>query len=378
MTPVTRPRRIAVVATHAITVKALMRGQLRHLAAAEWDVVVVTSPDPDLAEFARAEGVRVVEIPMVRTVAPVRDLLALTRFVRLFRQLRPDVVSAGTPKGGLLGMVAAWLARVPVRVYILRGLRLETITGVLGRIMRLTERMASACSTHVLSVSRSLQVLYVDLGLAPESKIHVLGAGSSNGVDTARFSPAARSPRTPTIGYVGRLTRDKGVADLWAAFKLVCEQVAGARLLVVGDFESADPVPEGLRRELLADERVTITGFVSDPAPLYKEMSVLVLPTRREGLPNAPLEAAASGVPVVAYAATGTVDAVDDGVTGALVGQGQVEGLAAAVATYLEDADLAQAHGDAGRARVATLFDSQLVWNRLERFYRHGCEGGAR
>src|SRR5205085_10744482 len=130
-------------------------------------------------------------------------------------------------------------------------------------------------------------------------------------------------------------------------------EVPGARLLLVGDFEAGDPVPETVARRLRADPGVLRPGFVADVAPLYGVMDVLAFPSLREGFPNVPLEAAAAGVAAVAFRATGTADAVVHGETGMLVEPGDGAGMAAALALYLRDPALRLRHGAAARARAA-------------------------
>lgn len=379
-----RPRLLYVV-THPLTARTLLRGQLRYLAERGFEVALATSPGPDLETAVAQEGVPVFEVPMAREIAPAADLLSLVRLGRAIRAFRPHLVHAGTPKAGLLGMLAARRAGVPVRLYTVRGLRLETARGARRRLLAAAERAAAGLAQRVVCVSASLRRRYLDLGLAPAEKVTVLGAGSSNGVDAERFRPrppgdpeaAARRRElgipegAPVVGFVGRFTRDKGIGELLDAFDgPVSARFPEARLLLVGGFEEGDPVPAGVRELLASHPRVARAGFVLDTAPWYGPMEVLAFPSRREGFPNAPLEAAASAVPVVGWAATGTIDAVADGETGRLVPVGDVAALGEALVRYLSDRGLARRHGAAGRARVERLFRRERVWEEWERELR--------
>ncbi len=379
--------RLLLVATDSLTAWALMSGQPAFFRERGWEVFVAASPSARLEEVGRREGVEVVPVPIAREIRPLSDLASLFRLLRAVRRLAPDIVSAGTPKAALLGLAAARLAGVPVRVHTLRGLRLETAAGLKRRLLAAAERATARCATHIVCVSPSLRRRYLDLGLADPDRTTVLGHGSSNGVDLERFSPASAgddrgggserlraelglAAGAPVVGFVGRLTRDKGIADLADAFfDEILVRFPRARLLLVGDFEAGDPVSAATRRRLAGDGRVARPGFVEDPAPYYRLMDVLALPSYREGFPNTPLEAAASGVPVVGYAVTGTVDAIEDGVTGALVPAGDRRALAGALCAYLEDPERRRRHGLAARRRVEQYFDRRSVWEAWSREY---------
>lgn len=375
--------RLVTITTHPITLANLMRGQLAYLRERGLEVIVISSPGPELDEVARREGVRTIGVPMERAIRPWRDFRALLRLHRVLCELRPDVVEASTAKAGLLGMLAALSARVPRRVYLLRGLRAERLRGVCSWLLRRVEWMTARAATHIRCVSPSLARLYCDQGFADAEKVVVLGSGSSNGVDAHRYSPRRSDPDAalrlraelgiaadaPVVGFVGRLVRDKGIGDLLAAMDRLCRQLPEARLLLLGPLEQEDPVAPIDRRRIEHDPRVIAPGAVADAAPYYPVMDVLALPSYREGFPNAALEAAAAEVPVVAYRVTGSVDAVEDGVTGRLVEPGGIGPLADALRDYLVDPQLQQMHGQAGRERVLREFRQEPLWEAIYEDY---------
>lgn len=367
--------------TSALSARYLMAGQLADLRAHGFDVTVLCAGGGDLELVARREGVAVIPIPIVRDIAPLADLRALVRLVLALRRVRPDIVNYGTPKAALLGSIAAALLRIPVRIYVLRGLRSETTRGIKRFVLERGERLTAALSHRVVCVSESLRKSYVARGLAPEAKTVVLGSGSSNGVDVSRFSRdpvAAAGIRREhgiadgdvVIGFIGRLTKDKGIDDLLAAFEIVLKTAPHARLLVIGQPESGDPVGNATLNRLHAHPRVTRLPLVTEIAAHYRAIDVLVLPSYREGFPNVVLEAAAASLPAVGYRATGTVDAIDDGVTGTLTPPGDVEALAAALVRYVLDPDLRHRHGAAGRVRVEASFAREQVWAQMRELYR--------
>ncbi len=377
------PRRLTVV--HVMTVPVslgFLRGQPAFMRARGIDLQAVTSPGPELEAWGRAEGVPVHAVEMPRRISPLQDLAALWRLARLLRRLRPDLVHAHTPKGGLLGMMAAALAGVPARLYHIRGLPYAAAAGRRRHLLRTTERISCGLAHRVLAVSRSMRDLAVGDGLCPAGKIDVLCGGSGNGVDArGRFSPAtpeaAAAARAalglpagaPVIGFVGRLVRDKGVVELAEAWRALRDDFPGAHLLLAGPEEAQDAVPPAVLAALRADPRVRFLGMVRDTPRAYAAMDLVALPTYREGFPNVALEAGAMGLPIVATAVPGCTDAVVDGTTGILVPAGDAGALAAGLRRYLADPALRAAHGGAGRARVLAEFRQEAIWEALAAEY---------
>lgn len=373
-----RPR-LLYITTHGKAALGLMRGQLTMLRKRGFDVSVVAAPSWELDAVAEREGVPTIAVPMNREITPLQDLVALFQLVRVIKQVRPDLVNAGTPKAGLLGMIAARIAGVPARIYVLRGLRLETTSGLKRLLLKTTERIASACAHQVVCVSPSIRQVYVDQYLAPAWKCMVPGAGSSNGIDVSRFQKtderlaSARAirrqmnipPDAPVVGFVGRLTRDKGIVELTEAFRSVQLHHPDVRLLLVGEFESGDPVPQETIDWLRASPAVCVAGFSKDPSDFYSVMDLLAFPSYREGFPNVPLEAAAAGIPVAGFAATGTVDAVVNGKTGRLVPTGNAAALADVISDYLTNDILRYQHGLEGQRRARSEFSHEVIWNAM-------------
>jgi lipopolysaccharide/colanic/teichoic acid biosynthesis glycosyltransferase len=179
-------------------------------------------------------------------------------------------------------------------------------------------------------------------------------------------------PEAPVIGFVGRLTKDKGISELVDAYLELRRRIPELRLLLVGEMEEGDPLPAATRRCLESEQGVLRTGFVEDPADYYHVMDVFAFPTYREGFGNVALEANAAGKPVVAFRATGAADAVVDGVTGMLVPVGDSGALARALEVVLKDRRLAAEMGSAGRERVLREFRPEMVWDAMAEEYARG------
>lgn len=376
--------RLVYIATHPVTAFRLMDGQLGYMRRQGFDVTVITSPGALLDRTAAREGVRSIPIPMTREITPMGDGLALARLVQTLTRLRPTLVNAGTPKAGLLGVTAARLCRVPVVVYLLRGLRFEGTAGVKRLLLCASEHVAAGLADRVFVNGESLRQRFITLGCAPAAKTWVPSSGSSNGVEVERFAPSperrawARQERVRlgiperavVIGFVGRFARDKGIVELLEAFERAALRDARLHLLLVGDHDDTDPLPREARARLESDPRISTTGFVDEPAPFYSLMDVFAFPSHREGFPNAPLEAAAAELPVVAYRVVGSEDAVVDGVTGLLLPRADVVALETGLLRYVGDPALRAQHGRAGRARVELEFERKVVWAALADEYK--------
>ncbi len=349
-----------------------------------FEIHAVSSPGVQLNNVADIEGVAVHPVKMTREITATKDLMALSNLYFLFRSLLPTIVHAHTPKGGLLGVLAARLARVPIVIYNMHGLPFIIANGFKRKLLWSSETIACRLAHRVLAVSNTIRQKAVNYGICAEEKIRVLALGSIKGVDAhGRFNPQ-RMPSTIrqeireryqiprealVVGFVGRIVRDKGIVELEAAWQSLKGEFNELFLLLVGPIEPQDPVPAAVLARLQADPRVRFIGSVSNSAPFYTAMDLLVLPTYREGFPITPLEAAAMELPVVATNVDGCVEAVADGVTGLLVPPRDPKALIAAIERLILDPELRQQMGQAGRRRVLEEFRPEIIWQALYENY---------
>ncbi len=368
-----RPR-ILILTTIPETMAAFLVPQLRHLDAGGFDVHVASSPGAALDTLEVPSSVQRHRIAIERRPSPVHDLASLWNMIRLIRLIRPQIVHAHTPKAGLIGMAAARLARVPVRLYTVHGLPLLTRGGMWRQVLEVAERASASMATHTYSVSESVRDLMDELRLTGSRRVTVLGSGSCAGVDTERFRPcgagrdAARAmygirQDATLVTFVGRLARDKGIAVLAEAWPTVAAEFPGAHLLLAGERDNSDPACDLRMEELRCHPRVTFAGPVAkDAMPgIYAATDIGVLPTFREGLPQTALEAGAAGIPMVSTRVSGVVNAVVDGVTGLLVPAHQATPLAIAIGLLLKNPDLRRRMGGAARAHVVSSFSEDRV-----------------
>lgn len=327
-------------------------------------------------EFPHDEG------PICRELSPCRDVYALTWLVRYFRHHRYDVVHTHTPKAGLIGPLAARLAGVPLIVHTVHGFLFHDRMPLPARFAGRTVETWTAAWVDALlfQSSEDYAIAGRTRGLGGPFRFYV-----GNGIDLDRFrqadSVADRSrlrsalgigPSDFVVGYVGRLVKEKGVLDLLRAFERFCQSRSHARLLIVGPQEKAT------QKDSLSDEDlgywrervpVIFTGYRSDVAELYSTMDLFVLPSYREGLPRALVEACTSGIPAIATEIRGNSEVLQHGVTGLLFPPGDVESLVLSMTQAADQPGLTHARAAAARDHATARFDQKQVFGRVDQAY---------
>lgn len=385
-------KRLLYIATVPATLRNFLDGQNSFMRARGLELFAAASPGPALEELKERDGVRVYPVEIAREIRPLQDLRAFVQLCRVIREVEPDLLHVSTPKAALLGALAGVLCRVPARLFLIRGLATENEVGLRRTVYRLAEALTAACCHEVVAVSPSLLEFARRERIVREGTGKVAGHGMSNGIDVERFDPArvdpvdlesflpASKPRPERwLGFVGRLTKDKGVEDLAAAWERLRERYPDWGLILVGRWSEHDPVAPEVRARLEADPRVVLPGLRRDVPEWLSNMDVFVFPSHgTEGFPNSPMEAAAMQLPVVATRVVGCVDAVEDGITGMLVPPRDVENLAEAVGGYMDSPTLRERHGEAGRSRVVRRFRRDQVWVGLHSIYAELLESKRR
>lgn len=301
-------------------------------------------------------------VPMSRAIAPLEDFLAVFRSYRTLKRLRPDVVVGATPKAAAVSMLAAFVARVPRRVFHVWGARWESLSGWRRALLRAADNVAARLSTDCLVASPSLGTLLTSAGVS--ESWHVLEYPGTKGVDRTVFRPRTGlcfDRHAPRIGFVGRLSPDKGIDVLLNVVAALRVGRPGLQLEILGAVDSAHPINDDLASQITSLSYVTWNGALppGSVASHMAEWDLLLFPSLREGLPNAVIEAAACGVPTVAWRCTGVVDAVADGYSGLLAEAGDLQELLAAAEWILDERvhDIARANC----LKWAQNFDSDLV-----------------
>ncbi|MDO5502414.1 MAG: glycosyltransferase family 4 protein, partial [Actinomycetia bacterium] len=373
----TKPLRILYGTTVGGSAYHLLHGQMSWLSQQGHEVRLATTPDALAHQAVEREGVPLIPIQMEREISLRHDLKALFRWLKTIRDYRPDVINVGTPKASLLGGLAAYVLRVPIRVYVVRGLRAEGAKGRKRALLLGMEWLTMRLANRIVFVSDSLADESARHRLTPARHTYILASGSSNGVDAkgiAQFISSVDATQLRAslgihkdevvVGFIGRLTSDKGVEDLVEAFRSPALN-AKARLLLIGQVE--DPSIASRLEEITA--RVIPIGFVRDIRPYLPAIDILCLPTKREGFPNVVLEAAAAGIPAITTRATGARDSVVDGETGTLVDAGDTRALVGGINRLIDQPHVRQQMGRNARLRVERDFAPQRIWNALNALY---------
>ncbi|MGO4247976.1 glycosyltransferase [Paenarthrobacter sp. RAF54_2] len=378
---------IFFIQTTDISVSSQLSGQLGYLQRQGMRVAVASSDTGLLGSLAERDKVASYALPIERDPSVLSDLRALWRIFRLVRKLQPDVVVYGTPKASLLAAIASWLLRKPRRIYYVYGLRAETMTGVSKRLMLLIEKTIIWLSTDVVAVGHALKEQMIQAGLTDD--VRVFGKGSANSIDLESYQLKGQDPElrksfradhgipaeVEVVGFVGRITADKGIDALVGAMQSLRQHLGDVHLVLVGP----DDGIESLLPETVAAFRqpwVHMTGNVEDTSIVYAALDLLCLPSRREGLPTVLLEAAASGTPIVATDATGVRDVIPDPGCGAVVPIDDASSLAAALGTVLKNPEEAKAVARNAQVVVFREFDRERLWKRQYLFYAGETETG--
>ncbi|MDC1076240.1 glycosyltransferase [Litorivicinus sp.] len=369
---------IVFVASHPMSVVAFLLPHIRTLKRHASVQVFSNSNESTLLEKYGVD-VPVEFVPIERPIALWSDVKALWILYLKFKTSRPAAVHTMTPKAGLLGMLAAFLARVPVRVHSFTGQVWVTHEGFLRQLLRTADRAIAAMATDVLVDSPSQRDFLIAQNVLNPRCAFVLGAGSMCGVDTQRFSPnknvrkdvrneMGTSTDATVCLYLGRLNASKGVLDLAQAFNQISRQHPKAELWVVGPDEG-DYFPQMVAFMSRVMRQVKRVDFTPSPERFMQAADLLCLPSYREGFGSAVIEAAACGVPALTSRIYGLTDALVEGQTGWMFAAGDTRELAQQLNRLLAQPAELSSKGKSARQYVETHFQETIVTGAMRDFY---------
>ena len=376
-------KKLIRTSTVPLSLNVFCRGLLRDLSD-EYEVLAVSSPGDDLQEIAAREGVRTVAIPMPRRMAPGKDLVSLVRLCRLFSHEKPDLVHSITPKAGLLSMLAARLAGVPVRLHTFTGLLFPYAGGWKRRVLKLTDRLTAACATHIVPEGEGVKADLLAAGIT-DKPLEVLGYGNLRGIDLVHYdrtpdvlAEAERirnrfgiGPKDSVFLFVGRIVRDKGIVELAGAFLRLCEEGLPVHLLLCGCEEpETDPLPGTTRTRMAECSRIHVSqGWLDDVRPWYAAADALVHPSWREGFPNVVIEAGAMGLPAIVTDINGSREIILPEENGVIVPPRNEDALYAQMLRFATRPEERERMATCAREKVAGRYEQHFVQDCLKAYY---------
>jgi glycosyltransferase involved in cell wall biosynthesis len=372
------------ITTVPISLKVLLRKQLKFMTD-HYEVIGVSSPGKELEEVAIHEGVRTAAVSMTRSITPIKDLKALWNLYRFFKKENPSVVHTHTPKAGLLGMMAARLAGVPVRLHTVAGMPLMESSGKKRKVLEMAEKMTYRCATKVYPNSRNLAEFILQNKFCSSEKIKVLGNGSSNGIDMDYFrenqalqadaldlrEKAGINESDFVFVFIGRLVRDKGIEELVDAFNVLHQKYNNIKLLLVGPFEpELDPISTRTQNIIEKDNNIIHFGFQHDVRPYYMISNALAFPSYREGFPNVPMQAGCFGLPSVVTDINGCNEIVEHEKNGLIIPVKDSNALREAMERLLIDKALFLSLQQNSRKMIESRYEQKYFWNLLLEEYK--------
>ena len=337
--------------------------------------------ESSMAFVADELGVQVEEIPYLhREISPVRDVISVSRIVRLIREHRPHILHTHTAKAGAVGRIAATLARderPPIVVHTFHGHVLRGyFDPVTTLVFRQLERTLATQTTHLVAVSPEVRDDLVALGVAPASKFSVVRLGidlegriasGHSGAELRRLFGIR--PDEFVVGWIGRMTGIKRVPDVLHAFRLLLDRGVDARLCLVGDGPDREEA-EQCAHDFGVARKTLFVGYQREVAAYYALFDALVLTSANEGTPVVAIESLAASRPVVATRVGGIPDVLDESPPWTLVPVGDVEGVAGALARLAADPELRREIGEAARERTIERYRVERLVDDVDALYR--------
>ena len=376
-------KKLIRITTVPLSLKVLLKGQLRFMASNGFDVKGVSSEGEELREVHENEGIAVEAITMSRKITPFQDLKSLWQMWNFLRKEKPQIVHTHTPKAGIIGMLAARLAGVPHRLHTVAGLPLMEATGTKRKILNFVEKLTYSSATRVYPNSKGLYDFILQNNFTQSNKLKIIANGSSNGINTTFFSPEQVSetekaalreklniqPDDFVFVFVGRIVSDKGINELIKAFselQTVENKPTDIKLLLVGGLENdLDPLNPETLAEINQNRDIISVGFQQDVRPFFAISDALVFPSYREGFPNVVMQAGAMGLPSIVSDINGCNEIIIEGENGLIIPSKNVKKLKEKMLTLAKDKNLYIKLKENSRRMIENRYEQSVVWNAL-------------
>ena len=330
-------KKLIRITTVPMALRYLLPGQMQFMAANGFDVLMMSAEGKELAEIIEMEQCRHIIVPMTRKITPFQDLKCLFTLIKIFRKEKPDIVHTHTPKAGLLGMLAAKFCGVKTRIHTVAGLPLMVEKGFKYRVLKCTEKLTYVAANHVWPNSNSLMKIIIEKKLCKTNKLQVIAKGSTNGINISRFDKEVLNENVlyeikKQVNFsnehkyllcIGRLVKDKGIAELVHVFTQLQNNNQNLKLILVGEYEDTlDPLPSAVLQEIETNPSIIHINWSNQVEYFMHLAGLFVFPSHREGFPNVLLQAGAMQLPIICSQITGNTDIVTDKETGLIFESG--------------------------------------------------------
>lgn len=373
--------------TVPVSLKTLLKGQLRFMNESGFEVTGIAAKGQELEDVQVDEGIRTFEIEMTRTISPIKDLKALFKFYCLCKKEKPIIVHSHTPKAGIVGMLGSKLAGVPIRLHTVAGLPLMEAKGLKRKILDFVEKLTYTCATTIYPNSKGLYDFILENKYTSENKLKVIANGSSNGINTAFFSPQQISEEQKStlkkelniladdfvFIFVGRLVGDKGINELVTAFEKLND--SKTKLLLVGpQEEELDPLKPQTINNIINNKNIIAVGFKRDVRPYFAISNALVFPSYREGFPNVVMQAGAMGLPSIVSDINGCNEIIVEEKNGLIVPAKNVSELTSAMKSLSNNRILYSKLQQNSREMIIKRYEQKIIWEALLKEYQKHLE----
>lgn len=379
-----QPKLIRITTVPQSLVK-LLEGQLQFMNE-YYEVIAISGDDERMQKIVRSEGVRAYTVELTRKITPFKDLIAVYRLYRILKKEKPLFVHTHTPKAGIVGMLAAFLARVPHRLHTVAGMPLLVAVGKRRKLLDFVEKLTYKLATKVYPNSYGLSDIILELNFTNPEKLKVIGNGSSNGIDTNYFDTTLYLEEGNRILknelniaendfvfiFVGRIVGDKGVNELVMAFDKLSQEKNNVKLLLVGSEEKdLDPIAEKSQKIIKTNRAIVSVGYQDDVRPYLAVSNVLALPSYREGFPNVVMQAGAMRLPAIVTDINGCNEIIQDGVNGAVISVKRSDLLYERMKWFMDlPTEELKEMGRGARSEIMKKYDRQFVWECILREYK--------
>ena len=377
-------KKLIRITTVPISLEKLLENQLRFMSQF-YEVIAISADKERLEKFGEDQEVETYHIELTRRITPIQDLKAVFKLYEFLKKEKPQIVHTHTPKAGIVGMLASYLARTPNRLHTVAGLPLLEATGMKRKVLNFVEKFTYACATKVYPNSYGLKNIILENKFTKKVKLNVLANGSSNGIDTAYFNPelfAAKEKRALrdelnikeidfVFIFVGRIVGDKGMNELIAAFDQLSKEKENVKLLLVGLFEAdLDPLKKKTIAAIDTNKQIISVGYQKDVRPYFAIADILVFPSYREGFPNVVLQAGAMGLPSIVTNINGCNEIIVENKNGWIIPVKSEETLFNAMKNCFTGSNAFNNVKLNARKMIIDRYEQQVVWEAILKEYK--------